>query len=153
MHFCCIGEGDGWQCAHYVWEMERTIRASGGRLWSDLNVPRQRVFAGNTPDDDQQIVIERSNKTARPRRWQVVYHNDDYTTRDFVVESLKRFFDKDESEATFIMLSVHHKGQGVAGVYPKDIAETKVYQVTQYARAKGMPLLVTAEPFEAGDAP
>jgi ATP-dependent Clp protease adaptor protein ClpS len=57
-----------------------------------------------------------------------------------------KFFHKSETEATHIMLSVHHTGQGVAGLYTRDVAETKVAQVMDYAREQGMPLLVTAEP-------
>jgi ATP-dependent Clp protease adaptor protein ClpS len=59
---------------------------------------------------------------------------------------LIKFFHKSETEATQIMLSVHHKGQGVAGIYPRDVAETKVAQVLAYAKEHGMPLLVTTEP-------
>ena len=98
------------------------------------------------PDEEGDVVVEQEKKTQRPRRWKVVFHNDDYTTRDFVVEVLMRFFDKDESEATFIMLSVHHKGHGIAGYYPKDVAESKVDKTIKHARASGFPLMVTAEP-------
>ena len=98
------------------------------------------------PDEEGDLAVEQVRKTQKPKRYKVVFHNDDYTTREFVIEVLMRFFDKDESEATFIMLSVHHKGSGVAGLYPRDVAETKVAQVTKHARASGMPLRLTAEP-------
>ena len=65
---------------------------------------------------------------------------------EFVIEVLRRFFHKSETEATFIMLTVHKKGSGVAGTYTRDVAETKVQEVTRYAREHAMPLLVTAEP-------
>jgi ATP-dependent Clp protease adaptor protein ClpS len=100
------------------------------------------------PDDEGDLAVERIRKVERPKRWKVVFHNDDYTTREFVIEVLMRYFDKDESEATYVMLSVHFKGSGVAGVYPKDVAETKVDQVTKHARKSGFPLMVTAEPEE-----
>ena len=90
--------------------------------------------------------VEQQRKVHRPRKFQVVFHNDDYTTREFVIEVLIRYFDKDESEATFIMLSVHHKGSGIAGIFPKDVAESKVVQVTKHARTQGFPLRLTAEP-------
>ncbi len=76
----------------------------------------------------------------------MVFHNDDYTTMEFVTLVLRVFFHKSEAEATHIMLTVHKKGSGVAGVYTRDVAETKVREVTRYARDHGMPLLVTAEP-------
>ncbi|MEO7097195.1 MAG: ATP-dependent Clp protease adaptor ClpS [Polyangiales bacterium] len=98
------------------------------------------------PDEDSDLAVEQVRKTQRPKRWKVIFHNDDYTTREFVIEVLMRFFEKDESEATFIMLSVHHKGHGVAGLYPKDVAETKVDKASKHARQAGMPLKVTAEP-------
>ena len=85
-------------------------------------------------------------KTAEPPRFAVVFHNDDYTTRDFVVHVLMKFFQHNVTEATHIMLSVHHRGSGVAGVFSRDLAETKALQVTEYARAHEMPLKVTAEP-------
>jgi len=100
------------------------------------------------PDEEGDLAVEQVKKTQKPRRWKVLFHNDDYTTREFVVEMLMQHFDKDESEATFIMLSVHHRGHGVAGLYPKDVAETKVEQVHKKARARGFPLRLSAEPEE-----
>ena len=100
----------------------------------------------NRPKEDDDLAVEEERKVQRPKRWKVLFHNDDYTTRDFVVDALMRFFEKDESEATYIMLSVHHKGMGVAGTYPKDIAESKVDKTMTHARKHGMPLKVTAEP-------
>lgn len=76
----------------------------------------------------------------------VVFHNDDYTTMEFVVHVLMKYFHKDETEATHVTLSVHKKGKGIAGVYTYDIAETKVTQVTSYAREQGHPLKITMEP-------
>jgi len=90
-------------------------------------------------------VIERP-KSETPRLYKVIFHNDDFTTQEFVVLVLLTFFHKSETEATFIMLTVHRKGSGVAGVYTRDVAETKVQQVTDFAREHGMPLLLTAEP-------
>ena len=85
-------------------------------------------------------------KSQTPRRYKVIFHNDDYTTMEFVVIALMQFFYKSETEATYIMLTVHKKGSGIAGVYTRDVAETKVQKVTEFARDHGMPLLVTAEP-------
>ncbi|MCC7018660.1 MAG: ATP-dependent Clp protease adaptor ClpS [Ardenticatenales bacterium] len=76
----------------------------------------------------------------------MILHNDDYTTMAFVIHILQSHFGKTAAEATHVMLQVHHKGSGVAGIYPRDVAETKVEVVTEEARTNGMPLLVEAEP-------
>jgi ATP-dependent Clp protease adaptor protein ClpS len=96
------------------------------------------------PEDG--LAVARRPKAKRPRRFQVLLHNDDFTTMDFVVHVLASHFDQPPAEATRIMLEVHHRGVGVAGVYPRDVAETKVADVTAEARASGMPLRLTAEP-------
>jgi len=97
-------------------------------------------------DLDHGVELEERKKTRRPRRFKVLFHNDDFTTQDFVVSVLIRYFHKPFAEAFRIMLNVHHKGVGVAGIYPKDVAETKVAEVTAEAREAGMPLMLTAEP-------
>ena len=94
----------------------------------------------------EDIDVKIRPKQVTPRRYKVLFHNDDYTTMEFVVIALMQFFHKSETEATYIMLTVHKKGAGVAGVYTKDVAETKCQKVTEFARDHGMPLLVTAEP-------
>jgi ATP-dependent Clp protease adaptor protein ClpS len=96
------------------------------------------------PEGD--VAIEQKPKLEKVRRFKVLFHNDDYTTMEFVVLVLMKFFHKTETEATHIMLSVHHRGHGVAGVYTKDVAETKVSQVQDFARENGMPLRLTVEP-------
>src|SRR5262245_41056632 len=97
-------------------------------------------------DREGDLATERDRKVEKVRRYKVIFHNDDYTTTEFVVVVLIKFFFKSETEATHIMLTVHHKGQGVAGLYTKDVAETKVAQVHDYAKEHGMPLRLTAEP-------
>ena len=84
--------------------------------------------------------------TKEPRRYQVVLHNDDYTTMEFVVLVLQKFFYKSETEATQIMLHVHHKGYGIVGLFTRDVAETKAAQVMDFAKEHGHPLRCTAEP-------
>lgn len=101
---------------------------------------------GWDPGGEEDVVTETRRKVRHPRKYKVLLHNDDYTTTDFVVEVLVRHFHKNPAEATHIMLQVHHRGSGVAGVYAKDVAETKVAEVTREARAEGMPLLLTVEP-------
>ena len=72
--------------------------------------------------------------------YRVVLYNDDYTTFDFVIDILKQVFHKSDDEASRITMSVHQKGKGIAGVYPKEIAEMKVQDVHQRAEAAGFPL-------------
>ena len=81
-----------------------------------------------------------------PRQYEVMLLNDDYTTMDFVVDVLMRFFNKDPLEAEEIMYQVHEQGSGVCGIYPFDIAESKVNQVTDHARANYYPLLCVLRP-------
>lgn len=82
----------------------------------------------------------------RPRRYKVLLHNDHYTTMDFVVLVLQAVFGKPFDEAMRIMLSVHHTGLGVAGVYTRSVAETKVDTVHAMARQRGFPLKCSMEP-------
>lgn len=96
--------------------------------------------------DDGEVAVERDQKTQLPRQYKVLLHNDHYTTMEFVVLVLMRFFQKTETEATHVMLTVHHKGHGVAGVYSRDVAETKVEEVRQFAQDSDMPLLLSTEP-------
>jgi ATP-dependent Clp protease adaptor protein ClpS len=83
---------------------------------------------------------------AKPPFYVVVLFNDDYTPMEFVIEVLQQYFGLDLDHATEVMLSVHYQGKGVAGVYPRDIAETKAQQVNRHARAQGHPLLCQIEP-------
>jgi ATP-dependent Clp protease adaptor protein ClpS len=98
------------------------------------------------PHEGDDVELEDKPISATPRRYKVLFHNDDYTTMEFVVEVLKRFFHKTDTEAVHIMLTVHKSGAAVAGVYTRDVAETKSTQVMDYARENGMPLLLTTEP-------
>ena len=90
--------------------------------------------------------LELRKRIKRPKRYQVILHNDDYTSMEFVIRILQEYFRKTDTEAHHLMLQVHHKGRAVAGVYGKDIAETKVKDVTEDALANQMPLKCTMEP-------
>src|SRR4051812_29994461 len=90
----------------------------------------------------------RAEKGHPPRLWKVLLHNDDYTTQEFVVWILESIFNKQRAEAFTIMLSVHRSGQGLAGVYTHDVAETKLKATRQAAEEHEFPLLVTMEPEE-----
>ena len=86
------------------------------------------------------VLAPEQAKTKRPRLYKVILFNDDYTTMDFVVEVLQRFFSINRERAQQIMLKVHNEGSAVCGVYSRDVAETKVVLVTEFAKQHGHPL-------------
>lgn len=81
----------------------------------------------------------------RPHKYSVIFHNDDFTTMEFVVMVLERIFSKTEQEAEIIMLDVHRKGKGVVGSYSLDMACTLRDRAMQMARKEGFPLKITVE--------
>src|SRR5688572_25653773 len=101
-------------------------------------------------DHDSEVVTETESRTRekvkRPPLYKVLVHNDNYTTREFVVDVLRSVFHHSETDATRIMLFVHHKGVGVAGVYPFEVAEMKVQKTEQLARENEFPLRLSLEP-------
>ena len=100
-------------------------------------------------DDGGTVVLERRpQKTEPPQMYQVAVLNDDYTPMEFVVMVIQEFFNKDRETATQIMLKIHLDGKGVCGVFSKDVAATKVDQVTEAARKHGHPLQCLSEPIE-----
>lgn len=102
------------------------------------------VYGGVDVEVEEAIEVD----VMLPPQYAVLLHNDDYTTMEFVVEILRRYFKKTGPDAEAIMLQVHKQGKAVAGVYSKEIAETKVDQVTSLARERGFPLRLTLEPVE-----
>lgn len=97
-------------------------------------------------DSDTGVAVEEAKpRVKRPPLYRVVMHNDDYTPMDFVVEVLQRFFGFPRDRAVQVMLTVHTRGKAVAGTYTVQIAETKISQVNEYARAHQHPLLCTME--------
>ena len=91
-------------------------------------------------------VLERTrHQTREPELYRVLLLNDDDTTMDFVVEILESVFHKSPAEAYRIMMAVHTQGQGLCGVYPHEVAETKVETVVDRARSNGFPLRATME--------
>jgi ATP-dependent Clp protease adaptor protein ClpS len=108
--------------------------------------PKKPNEPGKAPEHEDDLAVVERPKTKKPRRYQVVLHNDDYTTMEFVVHVLMKFFHKSETEATQIMLHVHHRGYGIVGLFTRDVAESKAVQVTDYAKEHGHPLKCTAEP-------
>lgn len=111
----------------------------------------------NNGDGQHKIVDTEHHQTAiltkskpkveakKPPQYKVLLLNDDFTPMEFVVNILKKFFDKGYEEATYIMLQVHRKGVGVCGVYVYDIAEMKVTRVNEFSRRHGFPLQCAME--------
>ena len=99
----------------------------------------------NDDGSSAQIILEEKTKPKRPSLYQVIIVNDDYTPMEFVVLVLERFFAKNNNEATQIMYHVHKKGMGVCGIYPYEVAETKVVQVMDFAKKNQHPLQCVLE--------
>jgi ATP-dependent Clp protease adaptor protein ClpS len=117
---------------------------------SDLSPARETACMSRFDlDTDEAVVTESETRLRKPPLYQVVLHNDDFTTMEFVVYVLQNVFQRSEIDALRIMLQVHLEGLGVAGVYTYEIAEMKVSKVTELARANEFPLLCTIE--EAGE--
>ncbi|WFE68943.1 ATP-dependent Clp protease adapter ClpS [Thiomicrospira sp. R3] len=89
---------------------------------------------------DNLVLDPVKQKAKPPKRYKVVLLNDDFTPMEFVVDVLIRFFKMDEDKAVQVMLAVHQQGKGICGVYSREVAETKAYQVNQYARQNQHPL-------------
>ena len=98
------------------------------------------------PHQHESSVLEaRRNKLAPPPLYTVLLLNDDFTPMDFVVHVLQKFFSKNREQATQIMLKVHMEGRGICGVYPRDVAATKIEQVLSFARENQHPLACIME--------
>jgi len=103
---------------------------------------------GSRREGDRQtgLVLEERTRTKKPPMYKVLLHNDDYTTREFVVWVLQTVFHKNETDAVAIMSHVHNHGIGVAGVYTFEVAETKVTKTLHLAKAQQFPLQLSIEP-------
>jgi len=117
-----------------------------------VDTPSPRIRAGK--DDDGRgaggdthigVATKTRAKPKKPSQFKVLLLNDDYTPMEFVVIVLKRFFNMDMEQATRVMLHVHQKGVGICGIFPYEIAETKVNQVMDFARQNQHPLQCTLE--------
>ena len=100
---------------------------------------------GTDSDNSTGTLTSTRTKTKKPSMYRVLLLNDDYTPMEFVILVLERFFSHSREQATRIMLHVHQKGIGICGVYTYEIAETKVAQVTEFARRYEHPLQCTME--------
>jgi ATP-dependent Clp protease adaptor protein ClpS len=103
------------------------------------------TMAENTPQREGLVITKDEKEVREPRLFKVLLHNDDYTTMEFVISILETVFQKSTPDATKIMLNVHHEGVGVAGIYTREICETKISLVHQLARKNEFPLRCSME--------
>jgi ATP-dependent Clp protease adaptor protein ClpS len=127
-------EPAGWTASEGVATTPKPMPYSGGKAMSQ-------------PHDAMQgdPCVAAKDRVQKPRLFRVLLHNDNYTTMEFVVMVLMDVFHKSQEEASDIMFSVHERGIGICGVYPREIAEFRVNLVTKRARQAGFPLLCTME--------
>ena len=97
-------------------------------------------------EEDGDLATATKPETQRPKLFKVLLHNDDYTPMEFVIKVLIDVFNKNQDEATYIMLTVHTKGLACCGAFPHSVAETKTTKVMNLAKQNGHPLLCTMEP-------
>jgi ATP-dependent Clp protease adaptor protein ClpS len=106
---------------------------------------RTTKVSGEHTDNQEGLLEEIKKEITEPPMYKVLLHNDNYTTKDFVVEILTVVFNKSIEEATRLMWHVHRNGVGVCGIYPYELAETKINVATKAARENGFPLKTTME--------
>jgi ATP-dependent Clp protease adaptor protein ClpS len=111
-------------------------------------VSEKKRSGGGNGDVAVEEKVAAKQQTKRPRLYRVLLHNDDFTPREFVVMVLEQVFHKSESDAVAIMMHAHTRGHAVAGVFTREIAETKVDEVMKLAQEAQFPLLCTMEPGE-----
>ena len=102
-------------------------------------------MTADSPDTLEKKTTDIKEETTEPPEYKVLLHNDDYTTKAFVVEVLMAVFNRSMEEATRLMWHAHRNGTGVCGIYPLEVAETKIIQGTTLARDNGFPLKLTLE--------
>ena len=100
----------------------------------------------NQPGSGTGVATRNRTLIEEPRQYKVLFHNDDFTTMDFVAEVLQTVFGKSVEEAVSLMMKVHHEGHAVVGIYSYDVAMTKASLATAMARQEGFPLHITCEP-------
>jgi len=127
-------------------DVDRLSTASAARITGMADNGDDGDKSGDTDNPNEVgIATKTRTKPKKPSQYKVLLLNDDYTPMEFVVMVLKRFFSMDLEQATRVMLHVHQKGVGVCGVFPYEVAETKVNQVMDFAKANQHPLQCTLE--------
>jgi len=99
----------------------------------------------STKHQTSNVLAPERAKAKPPKMYKVLLFNDDYTTMEFVIEVLQRFFAMDQERAQQVMLKVHNEGSAICGIYSRDVAETKISQVTAFAQQHGHPLRCSME--------
>lgn len=116
-----------------------------------ISLPVRMIDDEHRPEGEEDYdVMLADPELKKPSMYAVVMYNDNYTPMEFVVYILQEHFKHNVDKAVEIMLAIHHQGKGIAGVYPKDIAETKAQTVNREAQIAGYPLLTQIEP-QAGE--
>lgn len=105
----------------------------------------------DTASGDPGVATVDKVKVKKPSMYKVLLHNDDYSTMEFVIHILQKFFHKNYEESHGIMLKVHHDGIGICGIYTHEVAESKTSKVNKYSRGKGHPLKCSYEPCDSED--
>ena len=115
----------------------------------ELMLKIHMMSEGDSESGDPGIAVADEVKIEQPKMYKVLMHNDDYTTMEFVIHTLMKFFSKNYDEAHSIMLKVHNEGMGICGIFTFEVAESKSAKVNRYSRGKGHPLKCTIEPCES----
>lgn len=121
---------------------------SAGFDWHFPTIPHPRLHDSDTEGDVSPDVLVAEPEVAKPPMYAVVMYNDNYTPMEFVVYVLQSEFRHSVDSAVEIMLTIHNTSKGIAGIYPKDIAETKAKKVNSLAHREGYPLLTQIEPHQ-----
>lgn len=100
----------------------------------------------NKPGSGTGVKSRERVRIEEPHQYKVIFHNDDFTTMEFVTDVLRQVFNKPADEAVSLMMRVHREGQAVVGIYSYDVAMTKASQAIKMARREGFPLNITCEP-------
>ena len=108
--------------------------------------PNDSPPGGGAPQHGDAVLERTRQQTQEPKLFKVILLNDDYTTMEFVVQILEQVFHKTPAEAFRVMMHVHTQGKGLCGLYPHDIAETKIETVHEMAQEHGFPLRADMEP-------
>ena len=120
------------------------MRGYPGRM-AEPNGPKLPRAPDEAPVRERGVATQTRPKVVRPQRFKVLIYNDDYTPMEFVVALLEQVFGKSPAAATELMLQIHRKGMGVAGVFVLEVAETKVATVHRLAEERGYPLRAGVE--------